>query len=94
MEVVFHCATLSPLVQNTSTEPNMHAVNVVGTQNVIDACIQHSVPKLVYTSSSTVVFDGRDLVNVDESVPFARKAVDFYAKTKVCTAPWTVYMIR
>ena len=63
----------------------MHSVNVLGTQNVIDACAKHAVPKLVYTSSSTVVFDGRDLINADETVPYARKPIDFYAKTKVCS---------
>lgn len=82
MQVVFHCATCAPLVQNTATETLMHAVNVRGTQNVVDACVRHAVPALVYTSSSTVVFDGRDLVNVDETIPLAAKPIDFYGKTK------------
>lgn len=61
----------------------MYEVNVVGTENVINACIQQGVLKLVYTSSSSVVFEGRDLIDVDESIPLARKPVDFYAMTKV-----------
>lgn len=85
MQVVFHCATCAPLVQNTATETLMHAVNVRGTQNVVDACVRHAVPALVYTSSSTVVFDGRDLVNVDETIPLAAKPIDFYGKTKAST---------
>ena len=29
-----------------------------------------------------MVFDGRDLVDVDESAPYARKPIDYYTETK------------
>ena len=87
MQVVFHCATAAPVVQNTSARAVMQAVNVAGTRNVIDACIKHGVAKLVYTSSSSVVFEGRDLVDVDESIPLATRPIDFYAATKVWRPP-------
>jgi len=59
-----------------------HRPNVVGTQNVIDACRAHGVRRLVYTSSPSVVFDGRDMEGVDESVPYPAELEAHYPKTK------------
>lgn len=53
-------------------------------QNVIDGCVAGGVARLVYTSSASVVFEGRDLVLVDESQRYAaRAAVDYYTHTKI-----------
>jgi sterol-4alpha-carboxylate 3-dehydrogenase (decarboxylating) len=82
-EVVFHCATAAPAAANTANRALMHDVNVAGTRNVIAACAAARVPKLVYTSSASVVFDGRDLIGVDESAPYAAKPIDYYTETKV-----------
>ena len=83
MAVVFHAATAAPSVQNAQTEALMMAVNVEGTQHVVQACQRQRVPKLIYLSSASVVWDGRDLIDVDETIPYARRNPDFYAKTKV-----------
>eukprot|EP00887_Chlorella_sp_A99_P005269 scaffold1.g5269.t1 len=61
-DVVFHVATAAPTAANTLNEGLMRAVNVDGTAHVIDACVAVGVPRLVYTSSASVVFDGRDLL--------------------------------
>ena len=45
--------------------------NVVGTRNVVDACRAEGVSLLVFTSSPSVVFNGRDMEGVNESVPYA-----------------------
>jgi sterol-4alpha-carboxylate 3-dehydrogenase (decarboxylating) len=37
------------------------AVNVEGTRNVVEACIELGIPQLVFTSSASVVFDGRHI---------------------------------
>ncbi len=44
--------------------------NVDGTRKVIDACRKHGVPRLVFTSSPSVVFDGSDQEGVEESAPY------------------------
>ncbi|MFO8047671.1 MAG: NAD-dependent epimerase/dehydratase family protein [Desulfosudaceae bacterium] len=59
-----------------------YAVNVLGTQNIITACRKHGVPRLVYTSSPSVVFHGGDLEGVDESVPYADHFEAPYPETK------------
>ncbi|KAM0750736.1 hypothetical protein T439DRAFT_301719 [Meredithblackwellia eburnea MCA 4105] len=57
-------------------------VNVQGTQTVVDACIQEGVKKLVYTSSAGTVYNGVDLINVDERLPLPEKGLDPYNVTK------------
>ena len=57
-------------------------VNVDGTQAVINAAVANGVPKLVYTSSAGVVFNGNDLIDVDERLPGLEKAMDPYNESK------------
>ncbi len=59
-----------------------YRTNVIGTQNVIDACKQHDISRLVYTSSPSVVFGGADMEGVDESVPYPEKFYAYYPETK------------
>ena len=45
-----------------------------GTKNVIDACIECKVKRLIYTSSPSVVFDGvHGIFNGDETMPYPDK---------------------
>lgn len=77
--VVYH--TASPLAQ-TSERELLEKVNVHGTANIIRACQQNDVKALVFTSSASVVFDGHDLINVDERMPYAETPFDLYSETK------------
>ena len=83
MDVVFHCATAAPTAANAANKALMSSVNVTGTENIIAACVEHKVPKLIYTSTASVVFEGSDLIGVDETAPYARRPMDYYTKTKV-----------
>lgn len=56
--------------------------NVMGTENVLKACQQHGVPKLVYTSSPSVVHSGADMQGADESAPYPEHFETTYPKTK------------
>lgn len=56
--------------------------NVTGTQNIIDACVDKSVERLVMTSSPSVTFDGGDAKNADETLPYASKHLYHYGRTK------------
>jgi len=57
-------------------------VNVGGTQAVLAACRAAGVPRLVYTSSPSVVFNGGDLAGVDESAPLCTAAPCAYPTSK------------
>lgn len=56
--------------------------NVTGTSNVILACREFGVRNLVFTSSPSVIHDGRDLKGVDESYPYPEHYDAFYPETK------------
>ncbi|XP_059587448.1 3 beta-hydroxysteroid dehydrogenase type 7 isoform X2 [Alligator mississippiensis] len=53
-DVVLHTASLVDVWGRVPPQ-RLHEVNVQGTRNVIDACVDHGVPVLVYTSSMEVV---------------------------------------
>lgn len=55
---------------------------MLGTENVIAACRQHGIRRLVHTSSPSVVFNGRDMEGVDESVPYPAHFEAHYPHTK------------
>lgn len=58
-------------------------VNIVGTENVLAQCVAHGVPKLVFTSSAGVVYDGEEQVmDVDERLDFPVTPMDAYNETK------------
>ena len=76
---VFHVASPNPL----ANDPKLfHDVNVNGTRNVITACREGHVPRLVYTSSASVVFDGTDQRNWDERSPIPKRGLDAYTRSK------------
>lgn len=57
-------------------------INIQGNRNVIQACYQAGVKRLVYTSSIDVVFDGSPIAGQDESLPYPDKHLDDYGWTK------------
>ena len=61
---------------------HFHGINTLGTENVLEGCRQHGVGRLVYTSSPSVTFDGRDQCGVDESVPYPTRWLCHYPHTK------------
>jgi nucleoside-diphosphate-sugar epimerase len=61
---------------------DFYQANVTGTEHVLEACRVHGITKLVYTSSPSVVFDGSDVENGDESLPYPRHYEAHYPKTK------------
>jgi sterol-4alpha-carboxylate 3-dehydrogenase (decarboxylating) len=81
--VVFHVATAAPTGANAYNHALMTGVNVDGTRHVVEAAAAAGVRALVYTSSASVVFEGKDLVDVDESTPYAARPLDFYTTTKI-----------
>ncbi|CAM8913381.1 unnamed protein product [Rhodiola kirilowii] len=79
-EVVFHMAAPDSSINNHQLH---YSVNVVGTKNVIDACVELKVKRLIHTSSPSVVFDGvNSIYNGDESLPYPAKHNDSYSATK------------
>jgi sterol-4alpha-carboxylate 3-dehydrogenase (decarboxylating) len=79
-DVVFHLASMVDV--GRASREALRAVNVGGTERVIEACRREKVPRLVYCSSASVVYDGQDIALGDESLPYGRRDVAPYAETK------------
>ncbi|MBW2271983.1 MAG: NAD-dependent epimerase/dehydratase family protein [Deltaproteobacteria bacterium] len=78
-DVVFHVAAR---VGAWGPRAAFRGTNVTGTENVLAACRSHGVPKLVYTSTPSVVHAGRDIEGADESLPYASHFETAYSETK------------
>lgn len=78
-DVVLHVAAVAGMAGRWES---FYGPNVVGTQNVIAACQAQNVPRLVYTSSPSVVFDNRSHEGCDESLPYPAHYESHYAHTK------------
>lgn len=59
-----------------------HGINTVGTENVLAGCKTHKVTRLVYTSSPSVIFDGREHRNANEDLPYPSRYRCHYPHTK------------
>ena len=67
--------------------PLSYKMNVTGTENVIQACVDLNIPYLIQTSTSHVCvgYDLNPIFYGDERLPYTRQPINNYAKTKVCT---------
>ena len=61
---------------------DFYDINVNGTKNIVHACRKNGIGYLVYTSSPSVIFDGKDMEGPDETVPYPAKFDTFYSKSK------------
>ena len=80
-DIVLHSASL--VHTKHSRAADVWAVNLGGTENVIAACRAAGIARLVYVSSASVVYEGRDLVGGDETLPYTRVSQAAYADSKV-----------
>ncbi|XP_033632299.1 sterol-4-alpha-carboxylate 3-dehydrogenase, decarboxylating-like isoform X2 [Asterias rubens] len=79
-EVVFNCASPPPSSNNKELFYN---VNFNGTKNIIATCKEAGVKKLVLTSSASVSYEGKDIKNGSEELPYAGQPIDYYTETKI-----------
>nr|XP_040046460.1 3 beta-hydroxysteroid dehydrogenase type 7 [Gasterosteus aculeatus aculeatus] len=84
VDVVIHAASLVD-VWHKVPEALIRAVNVAGTENVINACVECGIQSLVYTSSMEVIgpnVDGDAFVRGDEDTPYRVKHTMAYPQSK------------
>lgn len=79
MQTVFHVAAK---VGVWGRYEDFHRPNVLGTRALLDGCRAHGVSRFVYTSTPSVVYNGRDLAGADESLPLATDCPSPYPLTK------------
>ncbi|HWL16015.1 MAG TPA: NAD-dependent epimerase/dehydratase family protein [Opitutus sp.] len=56
--------------------------NVLGTRALLEGCQAHGVGALVYTSTPSVVYNGRDLAGANEALPLTTRCPSPYPLTK------------
>src|SRR5262245_23658243 len=79
IDVVFHVAAVAGL---WGPWRQYHGINTLGTANVVAACRNCRVGRLVYTSSPSVTFAGCDQCGVDESAPYPTRWLAHYPHSK------------
>ncbi|MBP3960046.1 NAD-dependent epimerase/dehydratase family protein [Gemmata sp. G18] len=78
-DVVFHVAAKAGVWGRYS---DYFDTNVTGTQNVIAACKKLGIRRLVYTSTPSVVHEGKDNEGANESLPYSKHFYTYYSETK------------
>lgn len=78
-DAVFHVAARAGVWGRRS---EFFAINLDGTRNVLAACQQHEVPRLVYTSTPSVVFGQLPLEGADEETPCPKSYLAAYPESK------------
>ncbi len=78
-DLVFHVAAKAGI---WGAAEDFYRSNVVGTENILEACGKLEIARMVYTSSPSVIFDGSDMEGVNESVPYPDHYMAEYPRTK------------
>jgi len=78
-EVVFHVAAKAGV---WGPRREYERTNVLATRHVIEACRAAGVGRLVFTSSPSVCFDGRDHLRAGNDLPYAEHYLAHYPRTK------------
>ena len=74
--VVIHTAAIVDI--SHPSEMKMHDVNVRGTENIIQACLECNVGRIVYTSTADVALGWLDNNNINEETPLPGEKVSDY----------------
>lgn len=79
MTTVFHVAAR---VGVWGRREDFFRTNVLGTRAILAGCRDQGVPRLVHTSTPSVVYHGGDLAGADESLPLTTSCPSPYPLTK------------
>jgi hypothetical protein len=78
-EAVVHCAAF---VEEWGTRAQFWEANVAGTENLLAAARAGGAKRFVHVGTEAAIFAGRDLVDVDEDVPYPTRHRYLYSETK------------
>ena len=79
VDVIFHCAALS---SPWGRRAAFQAVNVDGTQALVDAAQLAGAARFVHVSSPSIYFTYQDAFDIPETAPLPRRFVNAYASSK------------
>lgn len=79
VDAIVHAAAF---VEEWGTRAAYERVNVEGTRQLLDAARQAGVRRFVHVGTEAALFDGADLVDVDEAAPYPARHRFLYSETK------------
>ncbi len=79
VDIVYHCAAL---VTDWGTRKEFHRVNVEGTRNVLKACEENNVQRVIHVSSNDAIWGFDNHIEIDEIYPYPKKYKHPYSETK------------
>lgn len=79
-DCVIHCAARTG---DWGRYKEFYETNVVGTQNIVEACKSHAVKRIIFISTPSIYFTGKDRYNISESEPLPVRQTTHYSKTKL-----------
>lgn len=79
VDAVVHAAAF---VEEYGSRAQFEQANVEGTRQLLEACAQGGVARFVHIGTEAVLFDGADLLDLDESHPIPARHRYLYSETK------------
>ncbi|MDG2468533.1 MAG: NAD-dependent epimerase/dehydratase family protein [Pirellulaceae bacterium] len=79
IDTVFHTAAIAGI---WGSWQKYYGVNTLGTRNVLEACRENKVFKLVYCSSPSVIFDASNQEGLDETAAYPTRWLCHYPRSK------------
>lgn len=79
-DVVIHCAGRSG---PWGRYRDFYDTNVIGTRNVIKLCKKHHIKKIIFISTPSMYYTGKNRYDISESEPLPNRQASNYSKTKL-----------
>lgn len=86
-DTVIHCAAY---VEPWGRYQDFYAVNVTGTQRLLDAAREAGVKRFIFIGTEAALFHGQDMVDIDESYPYPASSPFPYSDTKKLAEQWVL----
>jgi len=79
-DCLVHCAGKSG---DWGADRDFFGTNVEGTRNCIQACRAHGITRIIFISTPSVYFNGKDRLDISEDEPLPQRQRSVYANTKL-----------
>jgi len=80
VDCVIHCAAKAG---DWGKYKEFYNANVIGTRHVLEACKKHNIAKLIFISTPSIYYTGKDRFDISENEPLPAKMTTHYSKTKL-----------
>ncbi|MEG0995117.1 MAG: NAD-dependent epimerase/dehydratase family protein [Bacilli bacterium] len=91
--ICIHCAGIVSIASRY--EEKVYQVNVNGTKNIMDACMENNIKRVIHVSSVHAIKENKDGSIIKEATSFSKDNVEgLYAKTKAEASAYVLCMAK